>query len=104
MPHNSLAKLKVMNSQIGRNPAKAAPTAIPAKPDSYMHVYIHVYDGIENAEEEDGHVRHVRERKSGSGKVEEGREVKVKSEEEAGFVKIDRSAYPSHPSSAYKER
>lgn len=31
-----MAKLKVMNSQIGASPARAAPTARPAKPDSVM--------------------------------------------------------------------
>lgn len=33
-----IAKLKVMNSQIGFKPLKAEPTAIPAKPISVMGV------------------------------------------------------------------
>lgn len=33
-----MEKLKVMNSQIGRKPAIAAPTAIPAKPISVIGV------------------------------------------------------------------
>jgi len=33
-----MEKLKVMNSQMGRSPAMAAPTAIPAKPISVIGV------------------------------------------------------------------
>ena len=36
-------KLKVMNSQIGRSPFIAAPTAIPAKPSSAMGVSITLF-------------------------------------------------------------
>ena len=35
-----MAKLKVMNSTIGRRPAKAAPTPIPANPASVIGVSI----------------------------------------------------------------